>query len=75
MTLGRLDDPRGPILKRGGEPAFECVGGLDHMVVDGNHRVTHGAGLRIGEEQIGVERGHRFRPRDVLEGMTKDMRP
>jgi hypothetical protein len=40
------------------------------VVVDGDHRVTHGTGLGIREEEVGVERRHR----NVGRGMPQDMR-
>jgi hypothetical protein len=31
-----------------GQPSFEGVGRLDHVVIDGYHRALHFAGLRLG---------------------------
>ena len=52
MPLRRLDDARGAVRQRGGQPVLERVGGLHHVVVHRNHGVAHLARLGLGQEEI-----------------------
>ena len=52
------------VLERRREPPLEGVGGLDHVVVDGDHGVAHRPWLGLGEEEI-VRRHVRSMP-DVV---------
>ena len=46
-----LDDPGRPVGQRGGKPAVEHVGRLDHVVVDGDQDMLPLAGSRIWQQR------------------------
>src|SRR5581483_4031201 len=55
VALVGLDDPRGAVLELRGQAPLEHVGRLDQVVVDRDDRVPDLAGLRLGQEQRGIE--------------------